>query len=255
LDPNAGITVVGAGLTGIETAAELAEQGRRVTMVCGGRLAPTFSEPARRSIAKWLAKHGVDVLEGAVAAEVRRDAVVLAEGAVLPSAVTVWAAGFGVPELAARSGLRTDALGRLLTDETLTSVDDRRVVAAGDAASPSGQPLRMSCYAAGPLGVTAADTVLSRIAGVEPARLDMAYVGASVSLGRRAATGQFTHMDDTPVNWHFGGRTAAFIKEAACKATLWAIRREGRKPGSTFWLKGGPRPSQPVLVPDVPTNR
>jgi NADH dehydrogenase FAD-containing subunit len=50
------------------------------------------------------------------------------------------------------SGLRTDALGRLLTDETLTSVDDDRIVAAGDAAAPSDQPLRMSCYAAGPLG-------------------------------------------------------------------------------------------------------
>ena len=73
--------------------------------------------------------------------EVRRDAVVFADGAVRPSAVTIWTAGFGVPELAAASGLHTDALGRLLTDETLTSVDDPRIVAAGDAAAPSGQPL------------------------------------------------------------------------------------------------------------------
>ncbi|MDT5398273.1 MAG: hypothetical protein QOK33_1504, partial [Mycobacterium sp.] len=65
--------------------------------------------------------------------EVRPDAVVFADGAVRPSAVTVWTAGFGVPELAARSGLRTDPLGRLLTDETLTSVDDDRIVGAGDA--------------------------------------------------------------------------------------------------------------------------
>ena len=100
----------------------------------------------------------------------RWDAVVLSDGAVLPSAATVWTAGFGVPDLAARSGLRTDALGRLLTDETLTSIDDERVVAAGDAAAPSGQPLRMSCQAAGPLGAQAANTVLSRIAGDTPAR-------------------------------------------------------------------------------------
>ncbi|EUA29995.1 NADH dehydrogenase domain protein [Mycobacterium xenopi 4042] len=79
--------------------------------------------------------------------------------------MTVWTAGFGVPDLAARSGLSTDALGRLLTDETLTSIDDPRIVAAGDAAAPSGQPLRMSCQAAGPLGVQAANTVLARIAG------------------------------------------------------------------------------------------
>jgi len=243
-DPHTPITVVGGGLTGIETAAELAEQGRTVTLVCGGRLAPTFSEPARRSIAKWLTRHGVNLLETDVVTEVRSDAVVFADGTARPSAVTIWAAGFGVPELAAHSGLRTDRLGRLFTDETLTSVDDGRIVAAGDAASPSGQPLRMSCYAAAPLGITAADTVLSRIAGTAPARFDMAYVGGSVSLGRRSATGQFTHKDDTPLDWHFGGRTAAFIKEMACKATLWTIRLEGRRPGSTVWPKGGPRPAE-----------
>ncbi len=248
LPPTAPITVVGGGLTGIETAAELAEQAWPVTLVCGGRLAPTFSKPARRSIARWLAGHGVRVVEAQVVAEVRSDAVIFTDGAMRPSALTIWAAGFGAPELAAHSGLRTDGMGRLLTDETLTSIDDSRIVAAGDAASPSGQPLRMSCYAAAPLGVTAADTVLSRIAGIEPAVLDMAYVGASVSLGRRSATGQFTHKDDTPLNWHFGGRAAAFIKEAACKATLWTIRREGRKPGSTVWPKCGPRPLTSTMV-------
>ena len=149
LHPDAPVTVVGAGLTGIETAAELAEQGRKVTLVCGGQLAPSLSEPGRRSVAKWLAKHGVAVLEADVVTEVRPDAVVFADGAVRPSALTIWTAGFGVPELAAASGLRTDALGRLLTDETLTSVDDDRIVAAGDCAAPSGQPLRMSCQPPG----------------------------------------------------------------------------------------------------------
>jgi NADH dehydrogenase len=51
----------------------------------------------------------------------------------------IWTAGFGVPELAAASGLLTDELGRLLTDETLTSVDDGRIIAAGDAAAPPGR--------------------------------------------------------------------------------------------------------------------
>ena len=48
LHPGAPVTVVGAGLTGIETASELAEQGRRVTLVCGGQLAPSLSKPGRR---------------------------------------------------------------------------------------------------------------------------------------------------------------------------------------------------------------
>ena len=245
LHPDAPVVVIGAGLTGIETASELAGQ-RRVTLVCGGVLGPSLSRPGRRSVAKWLRRLGVDVLETAVVREVRPDAVVLSDGAHLPSALTVWTAGFGVPELAARSGLSTDPLGRLLTDETLTSVDDPRIVAAGDAAAPSGQPLRMSCQAAGPLGAQAANTVLSRIAGTEPAALSQAFVGQCISLGRTYGTLQLARTDDTPVNAVLGGRITASIKEAICKATVWSIRREAAKPGSYFWLKGGKRPEQPA---------
>jgi len=246
---DAPITVVGAGLTGIETASELAEQGRTVTLVCGGQLAPSLSEPGRRSIGKWLSRHGVTVLDGpgSTVVEVSSGSVLLDCGRRLLSQVTIWTAGFGVPDLAAASGLSTDGLGRLLTDETLTSVDDPRIVAAGDCAAPSGQPLRMSCQAAGPLGAQAANTVLSRIAGTRPAVLDQAFVGSCVSLGRHAATAQLARKDDTPVKYYVGGRLAASVKEAICKGTLWGIRREARKPGSTFVIKGGKRPSQPTV--------
>ncbi|MEV0344959.1 FAD-dependent oxidoreductase [Nonomuraea sp. NPDC050680] len=252
---DAPITVVGGGLTGIETAAELAEQGRGVTLVCGRTLAPTFSASGRRYIAKWLSRHGVVVLQDAVVSEVRPDAVVVADGAVRTSALTIWTAGFGVPELAAASGLRTDALGRLLTDETLTSVDDDRIVAAGDAAAPSGQPLRMSGYAAGPLGAQAANTVLSRIAGTEPAVLDLAFTGACVSLGRHAGIRQLARKDDTAVNIYIGGRMGAAIKEVTCKFVVSKrIRGEARKPGSMSWPKGGPRPEQPASATRVVTS-
>jgi NADH dehydrogenase len=241
LHPDAPVTVVGAGLTGIETASELAEQGRRVTLVCGGLLGPSLSGPGRRSVAKWLRRLGVTVLETDVVREVRPDAVVFADGAIRPSALTVWTAGFGVPQLAARSGLSTDKLGRLLTDETLTSVDDPRIVAAGDAAAPSDQPLRMSCQAAVPLGAQAANTVLSRIAGTSPAVINQAFTGQCISIGRSYATVQLARPDDTPVNLYIGGRFAATIKELVCKGTVWGIRREAAKPGWYRWIKGGKR--------------
>jgi NADH dehydrogenase len=241
LHPAAPVVVVGAGLTGIETAAELAERGRQVQLVCGAALGLSLSRPGRRSVAHWLHRLGVQVLENAMVTEVRADAVVLADGRELPAAVTVWTAGFGVPELAARSGLRTDPQGRLLTDETLTSVDDPRIVAAGDAASPSGQPLRMSCQAAIPLGAQAANTVLSRIAGSPPAPIDQAFTGQCISLGRSYATIQLARRDDTPVNVFVGGRVAALVKEAVCRATVWGLRKEAAKPGWYRWLKGGKR--------------
>jgi NADH:ubiquinone reductase (H+-translocating) len=254
LHPAAPVTVVGAGLTGIETAAELAEQGRNVTLVCGGRLAPTFSEPGRRSAAKALRKLGVKVLESDVVTEVRRGAVVFADGAVRPSAVTIWTAGFAVPQLAAASGLHTDELGRLLTDETLTSVDDDRIVAAGDCASPSGAPLRMCCASASQLGPQAANTVMSRIAGTAPADFDYGFAGVCISLGRRAGLVQFARKDDTAVNLFIGGRLGARLKEAICKGTVWSLRRSSRKPEFAIWFKGGPRPELPALAPQVVTE-
>ena len=57
-------------------------------------------------------------------------------------------------------------------------------MAAGDAAAPSDQPLRMSCQAAIPLGAQAANTVLARIAGEQPAVINQAFTGQCISLGR-----------------------------------------------------------------------
>ena len=237
------VTVVGAGPTGIEMAAELAEEGHAVTLVCGGVLGPYLHAKGRKSVAKVMRKLGVTVVEGPAAkvTEVRTDSVLLADGRELRSAVTIWTAGFGVPDLAARSGLATDALGRLLTDETLTSVDNPYIVAAGDASAPSDLPLRMSCQAAIPLGAQAANTVLSRIAGTEPAVINQAFTGQCISLGRDAATIQVAHLDDRVMPLYLGGRVAATVKEAVCKGTVSFLAKEARKPGSYFWLKGGER--------------
>ena len=249
------ITVIGAGPTGLEVAAEFAEEGRRVTLVCGGVLGPYLHARGRRAAAKRLNRLGVTIIDGpgTTATEVRPDSVILADGRTIASAVTIWTAGFGVPDLAARSGLSTDATGRLLTDETLTSVDDTRIIAAGDAAAPSNLPLRMSCQAAIPLGAQAANTVLSRIAGTEPKRLNQAFTGQCISLGRNGGLVQLAHLDDTVMPLYLGGRTAAKIKEAVCKGTVSFLQREARKPGSYFWLKGGKR-QQKVASAEQPVR-
>ncbi|MBI5341576.1 MAG: FAD-dependent oxidoreductase [Mycolicibacterium rufum] len=234
------IVIVGGGLTGIEAASEWAEAGRNVTLVTGA-LGPSLAKGGRKSVAKRLTKLGVTVVENATATQVGPDRVVLRDGRALPSAVTVWTAGFGVPTLAADSGLSTDRLGRLLTDETLTSVDDPSILAARDAASPSGQPLRMSCQLAMPLASHAADAVLARLAGREPANLNPASVGQCISLGRHAGTIQMSHFDDVALPMHIGGHLAATIKESVCKGTLSFLAKEARKPGSYFWPRGGKR--------------
>jgi len=243
---SAPLTVVGAGSTGIETASELAEQGRRVTLVCGQVLGSYLHPNARRAVTRRLVKLGVTVIEGpgATVTGVTRDAVQLADGRDLPSAVTIWTAGFGVPDLAARSGLRTDAVGRLLTDETLTSVDDVRIVAAGDSAAPSDLPVRMSCQSAVQVGPQAAETVLSRIAGKPPATFDVGLFGQCISLGRRAGIVQYAHRNDSVTRVYvLGGQPMATLKEGVCKSTVWQLSQEARKPGAhNLWFKDRQRP-------------
>ncbi|MCX5196034.1 FAD-dependent oxidoreductase [Streptomyces sp. NBC_00249] len=231
---DAPVTVVGAGPTGIETAAELAELGRTVNLVCGGVLGPYLHARGRRSVAGRLAKLGVRVVDGpdSKVTEVTEDAVRLADGRELPSRLTVWTVGFGVPDLAARSGLSTDALGRLLTDETLTSVDDDRIVAAGDSAAPSGLPLRMSCQSAMPMGARAADTVLSRIAGEQPETLNQHFAAQCISLGRRAGIFQFATRADVAIWFKIDGSLGAKLKETVCKVVPKHLADEAAKPGS-----------------------
>ncbi|ARQ68060.1 NAD(P)/FAD-dependent oxidoreductase [Streptomyces marincola] len=228
------VTVVGAGPTGIEVAAELAEQGRRVTLVCGGVLGPYLHPRGRRSVAKRLAELGTTVVDGpgTKVTAVSRDTVLLAGGRELRSDVTIWTAGFGVPDLARRSGLSTDAVGRLLTDETLTSVDDPRILAAGDSAAPSGLPLRMSCLNALPLGARVADTVLRRLAGEPPEHLHQSAYAQCVSLGRRGGIYQFANRSDVAVWPHIDDRLGARIKEMVCTTILKHLANEARKPGS-----------------------
>jgi NADH dehydrogenase FAD-containing subunit len=241
------LTVVGAGPLGIEAAAEFAELGRAVTLVCGDLLGPYLHPRGRRSVAERLARLGVSVLQGpeATVTAVTADTVQLRGGRTLPSPVTIWAAGFGAPDLAARSGLSTDPSGRLRTDETLTSVADERIVAAGDAAALPGPPVRMSCQAAVQLGPQAAETVLSRIAGERPRPVDVGFVGECISLGRQGGIFQFARRDDTAVGQYLGGRPGARLKELICKGTVWQLGYEGRHPGRVNgWFKDARRRQQ-----------
>ncbi|WP_280391082.1 NAD(P)/FAD-dependent oxidoreductase [Nocardia brasiliensis] len=235
------VTVVGGGPVGVETAAELAEQGRRVRLVCGGVVGPYLHPSARRAARKYLTRLGVEVIEGpdASVTAVGSGSVDLGDGRTLASQLTIWAAGFGVPDLADRSGLRTDAAGRLLTDEALTSIDSDRIIAAGDASAPSDLPFRMSAYTAGCLGAHAADTVLARIAGERPAPIDLAFQAMCFSFGRRAGIFQLLHKDDTAKRLYFTGFMGRKLKEFSCAASVKHLVTEAHEPGSHHWPKDG----------------
>jgi NADH dehydrogenase FAD-containing subunit len=237
------VTVVGGGALGIEIASELAAKGRQVTLVCGEVLNPYLHPKVRRKITRKLVSLGVRLVDGpgAIATRVEQNAVVLQDGRELASTVTIWTVGFSLPDLAARSGLSTDADGRLLTDETLTSVDDPRIFAAGDSAAPSNAPLRMSCQAAHPLGAYAADNLLRRVDGEEPVPVNVGLFFQCISLGPGDAIVQLASRQDVAKPFAIGGRLGAKIKYTSFPGIVKELTHEGHEPGSYKWPVKNPK--------------
>lgn len=202
------VSIVGAGLTGIELAAEIAERfpSLDVSLVSRGPVGAGLSEKAVRHLREWFAAHGVELRETQAAAD-----------------VTVWCAGFGVATIARDAGLAVDERGRILVDEHLRS-SDPSILAVGDAAVvPFGDgELRMACATAMPMGAYAADFVLGETS--DPFRFS--FITLCISLGRKDGIIQPRHADDSSRSTALTGRAAAWCKELICRFTVLAIRLE-----------------------------
>lgn len=241
--PGSRVLVIGGGLTGIETACEVAEQHPElsVDLLCSASLAPGMRPAARRSIRRTLTRLGVRVLEHTTVTEVGQGKVELANGAVEDFDVCLVAASFDVPELARISGLAVDGGGRLRLDNELRSIDQPRIFGAGDAtvAGPAvGGHLRMSCATALPTGAHAADNLLRSIRGEHPRPLSAGFLVQCIALGRRNGYIQIVRADDTPRPFHLGGRLAALVKEKICTMVVSVPVREREQAGTYSWPRG-----------------
>ncbi|WP_447003851.1 NAD(P)/FAD-dependent oxidoreductase [Saccharothrix isguenensis] len=219
------VAVTGGGLTGIETAAELAEArpDLDVLLVTHGSFGQALSEKGRRYLRTVFDRLGVRVRDHAKVTEVRADGLVLDTGERIAADTVVWTAGFRVPDLAARAGFAVDDHGRVVVDRTLTSVSHPDVVALGDAAAmkrPDGQELRMACATGLPTTQQAVRGLAKRLKGEEPAPIGFRYIQQCISLGRRDGLIQFVHADDSPKERVVTGRAAAFYKELVCRGTI-----------------------------------
>ncbi|RLP76987.1 dehydrogenase [Mycetocola tolaasinivorans] len=237
------VTVIGAGLTGIELSTEIAERHPhlRVRILTRGTAGDDLSPAGKRSLLRRMRALGIELAEHTEVWAIDDRLLTLADGRTLPSACTVWTAGFSVPDLARASGLPVDESGRLLVDQTLTCTQYPTVFGAGDAVRAprevAGQ-LRMSCAAALPMGAHAADSIIARMTRHEPTALSAGFVLRCVSLGRRAGLIQGVYADDRVRRIVLRCRTAALLKERVCQMTLSWIRGERRRSGSFTWPAG-----------------
>lgn len=217
------MTVIGAGPTGIETAAEVAGARSDLKVRLVGRdLAAALSEGARRRVRAGLERLQVAVVEDVVA-QVRPGEDGRGAGTVLPrsgerfdSDLTLWAVIGAVPDLAARSGLEVDERGRGVVDEYLRSVSDRRIFVVGDCAAVPGS--RMSCQTAQPQGAHAADMLARTAKGRVLKPYSPLYIATGLSLGRRDGVIRFARRDDRARRQYLAGRAAAAIKEGVVRS-------------------------------------
>ncbi len=220
------VVVVGDGLTGIETATEIAETrpGLSVALIARGELGARLSAGARGHLRRACDRLGITVLEHTSVEAVEATRVLCADGAALASDATVWTAGFAVNPIAAAGGLEVTGNGRIVVDRTMRSVSHPNVYAIGDsvhALGDNGRPLPMSCGSAGYTGRQAIEAIVGRLTGRKIANVKLVYLYNAISLGRR--DGLWLSVDDEgqAKPKYMGGRKAARIKAAIERGALW----------------------------------
>jgi len=146
------ISIIGAGATGVELAAELRLASRELPVYGMNHLQPsdvsiTVIEaadrilpalPGRLSAAatRELERQNVRVLAGQPVSEVRETSIIMKDGTELPSEMTIWAAGIKAPAfLADLEGLEVNRGNQLVVEQTLQTTQDTDIFALGDCAA------------------------------------------------------------------------------------------------------------------------
>jgi NADH dehydrogenase len=169
------VVVVGAGLTGIETACELPNRLR--TLFSGSNFTPRvilvdhnpvvgsdMGPSARPVIEQALSDNGIQTRTGVSVDAVDQSAVSLSSGEELEAATVVWCAGMRASPLTEQLPVGRDRLGRVPVDDYLRVIGVESIFAAGDVAAArlDDEHLSvMSCQHGRPMGRYAGYNVIS----------------------------------------------------------------------------------------------
>ena len=179
--------LVGAGPTGVELAASIAQlvsltlrnnfrkidpaKSRIVLLDGGTRILPSFAESLSQKAAKRLAKLGVEVSTG-VKVEKVDDQGVIAAGVRIPSATVLWTAGVSASPVVKLLGTQVDHAGRACVGAFLDIPEAPNVFVAGDAATMTqdGHPVPGVAQAAIQQGRFVGRVIANRVRGHKDGR-------------------------------------------------------------------------------------
>jgi NADH dehydrogenase len=193
------VVVVGAGLTGIETACELPtrltalfkEAVPQVILVDHNPLVGSdMGSSARPVIEAALADNGVQTRLGVRVTAVDEAGVTLSTGEVVAASTVVWCAGMRANPLTADLGVACDRLGRVPVDDYLRVAGVHDVFAAGDVAAARMDDAHlsvMSCQHGRPMGRFAGYNVISDLLSAPMLALRIPWYVTVLDLGPAGA--------------------------------------------------------------------
>ncbi|NBF00286.1 oxidoreductase [Nonomuraea sp. KC401] len=253
------VLIVGDGLTGIETATEIAESrpGLSVMLIARGELGARLSTEARAHLRQACDRLDITVREHTSVEAVEGRRVRCADGTTLASDATVWTAGFAVKAIAAAAGLEATHTGRTVVDRTMRSVSHPNVYAIGDSAyaiGDNGRPMPMSCASAGYTSRQAIEAIVGRLTGRTVAHTKLVYNYNHISLGRRDGILQLVDHEGRAKPTYQGGRKGAHLKAGILTMSLWATshptygipKRRHRLTPDAIAVAGRNRPATPA---------
>lgn len=150
--------LVGAGPTGVELAASIAqlatvtlrsnfrkidpEKTSILLLEGGSRVLPSFAESLSRKVARRLERLGVKVMTGAMVEKVNEQGVTVA-GKLIRSATVLWTAGVSASPIVKMVGVKTDRAGRACIGPFMEVPDQQGIFVVGDASSATqdGRPV------------------------------------------------------------------------------------------------------------------
>ncbi|MFP4334689.1 MAG: NAD(P)/FAD-dependent oxidoreductase [Wenzhouxiangella sp.] len=205
LDEKIKVVIIGAGATGAEMAAEMAnavDQLRgygfnvhpgmlSITLVeAEPHILPGVPRPAiRESVARQLAEMGAEVRTGQRVVRADPGRIVLADGSELEADLALWAAGIKAPDLLAGiGGLETNSSNQLVVKPNAQTTRDEHIFAIGDCCAcpqPDGSIAPPRGQVARQMGHMVVNNLIDLLNGREPRR-EYVYrdLGSLVNLSR-----------------------------------------------------------------------
>ena len=200
------IVVVGGGATGVEIAGQLAELKSHAVPVVWPELNPAlmhvvlvemgpallapFDDKLRRYTLRELVKRGVDVRLKTAISEVHADRVDFKGGQTMQADLVIWAAGVSGYPLLRDWGLPIGRAGRIEVNADMSSTNDERVFAVGDASVIVDNPLPQLAQPALQTGKHAAQQITRIHLGQPTVPFEYYNKGTMATIGRADAVVQ-----------------------------------------------------------------